>query len=113
MRTPHHEDAVGEQRNANQMEQIERSDEDRIWLQEFPREALQSIPRNKQVETVADKDRLMCRQYAQPDGEKQQHRGGFIKLHRMAADSVAEIDSPGQMDRCSVGVVGQPGKETA
>src|SRR4051794_9035736 len=111
MESPHHKKAVAEQCDANQMEQIEWPDNDGIRLQEFPREALHSIPRYEQVETVADDRRVAVHQRAQPEGEKQQHRSGFVELHRMPVDAVAEVYAARQLRCCPVGVIGQAREE--
>src|SRR6185312_17571358 len=95
------------------MEQVERPDDGRIRLQEFPHETLHSIPSGEEIETVGAHESRTAGDLAKIDGQEQEHRGGFVELHRMAWDSVAEIDARWPRRRRAVSIVRQSCEETS
>src|SRR5438067_3144295 len=92
----HHEGAIGEQAETGEMEEVQGAEQPRIGLEEFPDKTLRRVPGDKEIEAVAEKERGSRSEPLQEEGEKREHRQRLVELHRMPADAVAEIDTPGE-----------------
>src|SRR5215510_6871695 len=102
-----HHDAIRNHGKAKQMEYIEGTDELGIGLQEFPGKTLNAVPSHEEIEAIAQEQlRAVC-DFPHENNEKGEHRRRFIELHRMAADTVAEVDAPGESGLHAIGVIGQ------
>src|SRR6266702_8027849 len=106
-----HGGSVQDQAQANHMEEIERTEHGCIRLEEFPYEALQRIPADRQVEAVPEPEGIAGDEALDQHHEHRGHGEGLVELHRMAGDAVAEIDAPRQVRGRAVGKVGEAGEE--
>src|SRR5947207_4551057 len=95
------------------MKDIERTDDRWIGLQELPGEALKSVPRHEQIETVTDDRPVVREKRPQPEPKKRKHRQRLVELHRVARNAVAEIHRPWHVCRESIGVIQRSGKKAA
>lgn len=84
-----------------------------IGLKKFPDEALDAIGDAHGVEAVANRPGRAPRQAENVGRQEQRHRAALVELHRVAADSVAQVDRPGQSRRRPVGAIGQAGEQAA
>src|SRR5687767_13224754 len=89
-----HDEAVGDHGDAQQVEDIERTDKRRVGLKELPNKALHAVIRDEEIEPVALHENRAARDRAEIYHDKREHRRGFVELHRMAGNAVAEIDAP-------------------
>src|SRR5215831_18788194 len=103
MVSPHHEQAVEQKKAADQVKDVEWSENWRIGLQKFPDETLQRVPAYKKIEALSHHGLVAPRNLAQIDEQEGEHREGFVELYGVAMDAVAEIDAPGQVCRRAVG----------
>src|SRR5216684_7515509 len=113
MGLPQHESAVSHERDAQEMEQVERARHRGIGLEELPDEALGAIAGDEEIEAMAQEERGSRRDLRQEHDQEREHGEGFIELHRMPRDAIAEVDAPRQPCRNAVGVVRKPGKKAA
>src|ERR1700760_4692451 len=113
MGLPHHEQAVGEEGDANQVEKIEWPQDRRVGLQEFPGETLASIPPRDKIEAPISDERGASRELPEIDAEEKQHCTRLVQLYGMAQNPVAEVDAPRHLSRSAVGVVGQSREEAS
>src|SRR6266536_390264 len=112
-RPTQHDESVDQQQVCGQMKQVERPDQPRIRLQEFPEEALGGVETGEDVEPVTSGALRLAAQPKEEGERKTGHGKGFVELHRMAMNAVAEIHAPGQAGWRAVGIVREPGGETA
>src|SRR5216683_7843887 len=108
-----HGGSVQDQAEANHMEEVERADHGCIRLEEFPHEALQRIPADREVKAVPEPEGVARPEALDQHDEHRGHGEGFVELYRMAMDAVAEIDAPRQVRGRAVGEVGEAGEEAA
>src|SRR3979411_2128182 len=108
-----HGGSVQDQAQANYMEEVERADHGCIRLEEFPYEALQRVPADREVKAVPEPEGVARPEALDQHDEHRGHGEGFVELHRVAMDAVAEIDAPRQRGRRAVGEVGKAGEEAA
>src|SRR5580704_11459225 len=108
-----HDDSVQDQAQADHMEEVERADHGCIRFQEFPDEALQRIPADREVKAVPKPKAVARVKALDQHDEHRGHGDRFVELHRMAGDAVAEIDAPRQVRGRAVGEVGEAGEEAA
>src|ERR1044072_10013686 len=104
---------IEDHRQREKLKQVERTDEARVGLPELPDEALRGVEQDEQVEGAAARPSGAARERDQIEGEKGEHRQALVELDRVAGDTVAEVDSPGQRRRRAVGLVGQAGEQAA
>src|ERR1043166_3136489 len=84
-----HDESVDQQQGCGQMKQVERSDQLRIRLQEFPEEALGGVEAGEDIESVTSGTLRLSAQ-PQEEGEREASHGrGFVELHRMTMNAVA------------------------
>src|ERR1700733_2132310 len=110
---PCHDEAVGDEHDANDMKDIEGTNNGWVGLQEFPEESLERIPAHEQIESVAQHEFRAGLQRVQIEGEKRKHRRRLIELDGMAWDAVAEIDAPRQCGWRAIGVIGKAREKTS
>src|SRR5205823_6313522 len=79
-------------------------------LNEFDREAPSQISHEKYAKQTAVDVRDLCAERQETGEHNEEH--DVIKLRRMPADSVAEIDRRGNVGRIAVGVVLEAGEKT-
>src|ERR1700730_19343456 len=91
-----HDGSVQDQAEANHMEEVERTDHGCIRLEELPHEALQRIPADREVKAVPEPEGVARPEALDQHDEHRGHGEGFVELHRMAMEAVAEIDAPPQ-----------------
>src|SRR5689334_19336095 len=113
MVSAHHEDAVEKQHHAKDLKQIKRPDQRGIGLEKLPDETLQRVTAYKEIKALGqgkgratpDTDQINC--------QEDQHGNGFIELHRVARNTVAEIHAPWKSRRQTESVIGQAREEAA
>src|ERR1700722_3261541 len=108
-----HGGSVQDQAEANHMEEVERADHGCIWFEKFPHEALQRVPPDREVETVAEPEGIARPETQDQHDEHRRDGKGFVELPLVAGDSVTEVDAPRQCSRRAVGEVGEAGEEAA
>src|SRR5690349_12087524 len=108
-----HGRSVQDQAQTDKMEEVERPDQRCIGLEELPGEALQGIPADREIEAVGQPEAVAGGKAPDQQDEHRGHGEGFVELHGMAWDAVAEVDGPGHRCRRAVGEVGQAGEEAA
>src|SRR5476651_2353879 len=108
-----HADAVADQRQAEQVEQVERPDDRPVRFQEFPREALRRVDDDEQIERVAHEERLAHGESPEGKAQKRSHGQRLVELHRMARDTVAEVPAPGGAGGYAVGLIVEAREQAA
>src|SRR6516162_8853873 len=108
---PHPEKAVEQKCAADQVKDVERADDSGVGLQEFPHEPLQSVPAYEEIGTLPEDKGILVGDFVQKHAEEGEHREGFVELHGMTWDAVAEIDAPGQRCGRAVGEIRQAREE--
>src|SRR5215510_13851068 len=108
-----HQGSVQDEAEADHMEQVEGADHGCVRLEELPDEALQTVPADREINAVPEPERIAGPEALDQQQEHRQHGEGFVELHGMAGDAVAEIDAPGQAGRRAVGEVGEAREEAA
>ena len=94
------------------MEQIERSDQCWIGLQELPGEPLGSVDDAQDIEAAPHGPGRAAHEGRDIDGQEEQHRQRFVELDRMAGDPVAQIDAPRQAGGQPIGLVAETLEQT-
>jgi len=95
-------------RDASPLDEVQATNQ-RLRFEEVDQQTPRKVARQKDAEARAFSP---LRREAQEGGEQEQ-KEDFVELGGMAADAVAEVDSPRQMRGLAVGVICQPCKEAA
>ena len=105
--------SVQDEAETHQVEQVEGAGERCIGFEEFPDEALQAVPADREIEAVLQPEGVAGHETLDQHDEHRGHGERFVELHGVAWNAVAEIDGPGNTGRRAVGEVGEAGEEAA
>src|SRR5580658_9702172 len=103
--------AIARHPEADQVEEVKRSDQGWIGLQKLPGEALHPVPRGHGIEAAAQRPVAPGPEARDIDEQEQRHGSGLIDLHRVPRDAVAQIDAPRERGRRTISQVREPGEE--
>src|SRR5689334_11503773 len=91
-----HDDRVEKDRGGQEMKQREWTEHRSVGLEEFPHEPLRAIKAGGEIEALLDKEAIAPQHAPDVDQRERRHGGAFVKLHRMARQTVAEVMRPGK-----------------
>src|SRR5258708_34532634 len=94
-----HDGRIEQNEERQQVKQGQRADQGGVGFEKFPDEALQGVIYQHEIEAVGNDEAIPPNDGDDIERSESTHRRARINLHRMTADSVAEISAPGARRR--------------